>query len=329
MYTMTETVLIRTGSYRNTEITDTEFNVIKPLTTGAKGMFITVDGTPAGFTDRAIRVKIADTNDISDNATPAPKKSDTDIMNDMRVRFGILDDMTRATVSSVVRGLVVTGPPGIGKSFGVEKIVDEATVMNKMSGTGKQFGVEKGAASPIGLYMLLHQYSAKGSLLVLDDSDTILYDELSLNLLKAALDSGKKRRLAWHSESRALEKYNVPDTFEFDGAIIFITNLDFSKARGKIGTHLEALMSRCHYLDMGISGSREKFLRCKQIVQDGMLASYDFTETEQDEILDFIFDNQAQLRELSLRMVKKIADLRKFSNSQWRAYAENTCLRNV
>lgn len=326
---MSDTVFIRKGSYRNAEITDTEFEMIKPLAEGAKGMFITVNGTGhAGLPDRAVRIKIANAADIGESTNSKPKKSDSEIMDDMRERFRVLDDMTRASVGGVVRGMVVTGPPGIGKSFGVEKIVDEAEVMKKMGNGGQKFGVEKGAASPIGLYMMLYQYATKGSLLVLDDSDTILYDELSLNLLKAALDSGKKRRLAWRSESKALEKYGVPEEYEFQGSIIFITNLDFERTRGKIGAHLEALMSRCHYLDMGISGTHEKFLRCQQIVQDGMLAEYMFNEVEEQEILDFIHANQTRLRELSLRMVKKIADLRKFSRKDWRVYAENTCLRN-
>lgn len=326
---MSNTVLIHKGKYRNIDIADTEFEVVKGLTQGAKGLFITVNGQGhAGLPDRQVRIKIADTADISTDIIVKPKKTDIEIMDEMRQRFRVLDDMTRATVDGVVRGMVVTGPPGIGKSFGVEKIVDEAEVMKKMGHGGQKFGVEKGAASPIGLYMLMYQYSSKGSLLVLDDSDTILYDELSLNLLKAALDSGKKRRLAWRSESKALEKYGVPDEYEFEGAIIFITNLDFENTRGKIGAHLEALMSRCHYLDMGISGTHEKFLRCQQIVQDGMLASYMFNNGEEQEILDFIKENQTRLRELSLRMVKKIADLRKFSKSNWRIYAENTCLRN-
>jgi hypothetical protein len=175
--------------------------------------------------------------------------------------------------------------------------------------------------------MLLFQYANKGSVLVLDDSDTILYDEASLNLLKAATDSSSKRRLSWRSESNALKDAGIPNTFNFHGSIIFITNLDFEKTRGKVGAHLGAIMSRCHYLDMGITGTHEKFLRCKQIVADGMLRKYDFTPEAETEILDFIQVNQTNLRELSLRMVSKIADLRKMNAKSWKKYATATCLR--
>lgn len=324
-------VLIRTGSYRGTLINDTEFDVVKPLQEGAKGLFITVDGTPhAGFPDKPIRVTVPTADAVADTAALAPKMSDEEIMDQMRERFSILDDMTKAAVDGVVRGLIVTGPPGIGKSFGVEQIIEQAQMRKKIGGDSvkAEYGVEKGSASAIGLYCLLYKYAQPGSLLVLDDSDTILYDETSLNLLKAALDSGHKRRLAWRSESRALENAGVPDEYEFKGSIIFITNLDFEKTRGKIGAHLEAIMSRCHYLDMGISDSHHKFLRCKQIVADGMLKTYNFTDDAEHEVLEFIRVNQRNLRELSLRMVKKIADLRKMDERRWEMYAKSTCLRN-
>lgn len=331
---MTDTVLVRKGSYRNAEIENTVFDLVKPLAEGAKGLFITVDGTGhAGLPNRAIRIKVDSDTDVELNGTVDVEeitvRSDDDIMDEMREKFRVLDDMTYAALDGVVRGMIVSGPPGIGKSFGVEKIIDEADELKSIGRlpSDAEFGVEKGAATPIGLFMLLYQYSARGSLLVLDDSDSILYDELSLNMLKAALDSGKKRRLNWRSESRALEREGVPSSFEFRGSIIFITNLDFTQTRGKIGNHLEALMSRCHYLDMGIHDSHEKFLRCKQIVQDGMLASYEFDDKAEEEILHFIWEHQKKLRELSLRMVTKIADLRKMNAGKWRVYAENTCLR--
>jgi len=156
-----------------------------------------------------------------------------------------------------------------------------------------------------------------------------LYDETSLNLLKAALDSGKKRKISWKSESRVLRQEGIPDDFEFKGSVIFITNLKFEKARGKIADHLGAIMSRCHYLDLTMDTMREKFLRCKQIVGDGMLDEYGFDKKEQQMLLDYIYTNRNRLRELSLRMVTKIADLKKMNPAKWKAYVESTCMRRV
>ena len=163
-------------------------------------------------------------------------------------------------------------------------------------------------------------------MLVLDDCDTVLYDETSLNLLKAALDSGKKRKLSWLSDSALLRREGIPDSFEFKGSVIFITNLKFEATRGKLKEHLNAILSRCHYLDLTMDTMRDKMLRCKQIVADGMLNEYNFQENEVEEIMQFIDDNQTRLRELSLRMVTKIADLRKMNKDKWQIYAESTCL---
>jgi hypothetical protein len=247
----------------------------------------------------------------------------------MRERFEILDDMTQASIDGVVRGMVVTGPPGVGKSFGVEAVLEKNSLFDKLAGNKLRFEVIKGASSAIGLYKVLYQNADRNNVLVLDDCDTVLYDETSLNLLKAALDSSKKRKLSWNTDSALLRREGIPDTFEFKGSVIFITNLKFDKVRGKIKDHLDAIMSRCHYLDLTMDTTREKVLRCKQIVQDGMLNEYQFTQDEQDEVMNFMIDNKDKMREISLRMVTKLADLKKSMASKWKRTAEVTCMRRV
>ena len=330
-------VKIVNGTYRNLEIKDAVFPLVKDYKEGKNGNFITVDGSAVtGFPDRSIRIKVVSKDDfemLEDGesvvtAQAAQAETDDEIIERLRERFEILEDMTYAACDGVVRGMVVTGPPGVGKSFGVEKVLKEAGIMKKLSQDSlRKFGVEKGAATPIGLYQLLYDYSANGSVLVLDDCDSVLYDELSLNLLKAALDSSPKRTLSWRSESRALANNGVPDTFEFKGSIIFITNVKFERTRGKLKDHLDAIMSRCHYLDLTLDTMRDKFLRCKQVIGEGMLTSYKFPEDEQKDLMDYIYTNKNKLREMSLRMVLKIADLKKMNASKWKSYAESTCMK--
>jgi hypothetical protein len=72
---------------------------------------------------------------------------------------------------------------------------------------------------------------------------------------------------------------------------------------------------------------REKVLRIKQITKDGMLDSYDFENGEEDEVIQFIDDQKAKLRELSLRTVLKIADLRKSFPTNWKNMAEVTVMK--
>jgi hypothetical protein len=257
--------------------------------------------------------------------------SDEEIMERLRERFTILDDMTRAVKKGDVRAMIVTGPPGVGKSFGVEKVLAKHDVFADVAQNEKlkKYEVVKGAMSAIGLYKKLFEFSDKKNILVFDDCDSVLLDDLSLNILKAALDSSKKRTIHWNTDSRLLRSEGVPNSFEFKGGAIFITNIKFDNVRSKkLRDHLEALESRCHYLDLTIDTEREKILRIKQVITEcGMLDDYEFSDLEKEVLVDFIDDNKKKLRELSLRTVLKVADLKKSMPNNWRAVAEVTCMR--
>jgi hypothetical protein len=81
---------------------------------------------------------------------------------------------------------------------------------------------------------------------------------------------------------------------------------------------------------LAIDTNREKILRIKQVVNDNdMLARYDFEQCIKDEIVEFVEANQERLRELSLRMVLKLADLRKSFPASWKAMAKTTCMKRV
>jgi hypothetical protein len=263
-----------------------------------------------------------------------PKQSnetDAEIIERLRERFEILEDMTRAVKKGDVRAMIVSGAPGVGKSFGVEKVLAKHQLMADVADDQKlkKFEIVKGAMSAIGLYSKLYEYSAEKCILVFDDCDSVLLDDLSLNILKAALDTSKKRTIHWNTDSRLLRSEGVPNSFEFKGGAIFITNINFANIKSKkLQDHLAALESRCHYVDLTIHTEREKMLRIKQIVGDGMLAEYEFTPEANAELIEFIDANKKRLRELSLRTVLKCADLmRTFKGDKWKRVAEVSLMR--
>lgn len=259
-------------------------------------------------------------------------ETDDEIMDRLKQRFDILDDMTRAVKAGHVRSMIVTGPPGVGKSFGVEKVLSKHDLLADVANDSKlkKYEIVKGAMSAIGLYRKLYEFSDKKSILVFDDCDSVLLDDLSLNILKAALDSGKKRMIHWNTDARSLKDNGVPNSFEFKGGAIFISNIKFDHVKSKkLRDHLEALESRCHYLDLTIDTEREKILRIRQVVRDsGMLDSYDLDDISKQEVVEFIASNSKRMRELSLRMVLKVADIRVSMPHNWRAVVEVTCMRN-
>jgi hypothetical protein len=265
-----------------------------------------------------------------ENNKRVTKETDEEIIERLRGRFEILDDMTRAVKAGKIRSMIVTGPPGVGKSFGVEKVLEKHDVFANVANDQKlkKYEVVKGAMSALGLYAKLFAYSDPKNILVFDDCDSVLLDDLSLNILKAALDSGNKRMIHWNTDSRLLRQEGIPSSFEFKGGAIFITNIKFDHVKSKkLKDHLEALESRCHYLDLTIDTEREKLLRIKQIVGDGMLDKYNMTAEEQSSLLEFINVNKSKLRELSLRMVLKLADLRVSFPQRWQEVAAVTCMR--
>ena len=334
------TILVRSGTYRNKSVANMAFELVEQYKKTANGGHVTVKNNNT-FPDcpDTIRIKVdgvASYEFVTGNADYAPAapaavtaESDEQVIERIRERFDILTEMTKAATNGDIRAMIVSGPPGVGKSFGVEQEIEKATLLDQIAGKRLRAEVVKGSATPIGLYQALYKYSDANCVLVFDDCDSILLDDVCLNLLKGALDSGKKRKISWLSESSALRREGIPDSFNFNGSVIFITNLKFDQMKSqKLRDHLDALQSRCHYLDLTLDTMRDKLLRIKQIAADGELfTDYDFEQIAQDEIIDFMDANQNKLREMSLRMALKIADLRKSFPLRWKAMASTTCMR--
>ena len=334
-------IKIKTGSFENKPVQDITFNLIKDFEaykTG--GGFFLVDGKTASEGDyptRPIRVKVKDESAVEYIAVEQPltkkkvkKSTETDeqAMTRIKERFDILTEMVEATQEGVVRAMIVSGPPGVGKSFGVEAQLNKSDIFNKMADQAPKFEVVRGAMSAIGLYQKLFKFSNPGNILVLDDCDSILFDDIALNILKAALDSSKKRYISWNTESRVLANEGVPDRFEFKGSVIMITNIKFDYVRSKkLQDHLQAIMSRCHYLDLTMDTIRDRMLRCKQVLEDGeMLKDHMFSKEKEQELIDFMWEHKESLNEISLRMITKIADLAKMSDD-WKKLARVTCMK--
>jgi len=336
------TIIVKQGVYRNQPVVNQPFTLVKGFQTGRKGGYVTVKSNGVfGPEFDVVRIRVNGIDNIeytagepvSSNVLEMPKstkvETDEEVMDRIEQRFNILDDMTKAAINGDIRAMIVQGPPGVGKSYGVEYQLEKAGLFDKMSGRKIKYEVIKGAMTPIGLYATLYRHSDPKNVLVFDDCDSILLDDLALNILKAALDSGKKRRIHWNADSALLRREGIPDSFDFKGSVIFITNLKFDNIKSKkLQDHLEALQSRCHFLDLTLDTTRDKILRIRQIFRKGdLFQDYQLTPEQGEDIVQFMQDNHARLREISLRMALKLADLTKISGN-WRQLAESTCMRH-
>ena len=334
-------IIVKFGEYRNQAVVNTKFNLVKGYQTGKKGGYVTVknEGQFPIAID-VVKIKVNNIHDIEFNGAPViaeesqvvenvVSETEEDAMDRIATRFGVLDEMSRACIAGDIRAMIVTGPAGIGKSHGVTTQMEKATLFDQVAGNKTRFEIVKGAMSGIGLFAKLYKFSDAKNVLVFDDCD-IWEDQDAINVLKGALDSGKTRRISWNKDSRLLRDEGVPNSFNFNGSIIFITNKSFdARKASKIQPHLDALQSRCHFLDLTVNTERDKMLRIKQVHRDaegGLFADYDFSQVQTDEIMSFITENHNKLREVSLRMCLKVADLVKIS-ANWRELAKATCMK--
>ena len=129
-------IRIKAGAYRTTDVSGQVFQLVEQFKNTAKGSYVTVknSGKFPGFPED-IRVKVDAMSDyefVSEQefieagntpvtATEVAESGETDeeVIARIRQRFEILDEMTTAATSGDIRAMIVSGPPGVGKSFGV------------------------------------------------------------------------------------------------------------------------------------------------------------------------------------------------------------------
>ena len=259
--------------------------------------------------------------DMLARQTQKQNRSDKDILQDLTERFRILSLLTEGAVQTNVRAVTVTGAPGVGKTYTVEQILEHA---KKQYGT--RYEIIRGTLSAVNLYKLGYQMRSPGSIIVLDDADSIFNDEDALNILKVLCDSSDVRRVSWMKESQALKEDDVPTSYEFNGSMIFISNLNFQQfvdeGKNKYAQHFEALMSRSMYLDLRLHDRNELGVWVEHVATNGkMLAREGLTEQQSRAVLSFLREYRDQLRELSLRTVLKTAQLVK-SHREWEGMAK-------
>ena len=160
----------------------------------------------------------------------------------VKEKFSRLEKMVTMVAKNHSPSLIVCGDAGIGKTHttrkqlglqGLTEITTEATTDEKAKGTKKvpvkpgsnSFIYVKGYTSPMGLYSVLHNY--RTSLIVFDDCDAVFKNEVSINILKSALDSYDKRVVSWFSPKCTDLGYE--QQFEFSGRVIFLSNLQEEK----------------------------------------------------------------------------------------------------
>ena len=250
--------------------------------------------------------------------TMTAPRDDATVLKDLIKRFGMLDKLTRGCISNDIRSMIVVGAPGVGKTFTVESILENTPDL--------KFEIVKGGLSAVELYKMGYRNRRPGSVVIIDDADSIFSDEEGLSILKAMCDSSSTRRVSWLKDSSSLREDDVPQTYDFQGSFIFISNIDFQRyidtGGNKYVVHFEALMSRSLYLDLRVHDRQAISLWVEHVATHGkMFAKENVSEDVGRDILAFLKSNRDDLREYSLRTAVKLCGLAK-SHHDWKDMAQ-------
>lgn len=210
-------------------------------------------------------------------------------------KFDFLSDLTTMVVNNITPSILVCGSGGLGKTFSVTQTIKDNDVDES------NFLFIKGYSTARGLYNTL--YDNNGKLIVFDDCDSVLEDRVALNILKSALDSYEKRTISWSARMNKADVY--PQSFDFTGRIIFISNKDKSKIDG-------AILSRSLTVDLSMTPD-EKIQRMEYILPN-ILPDYEL-EVKKD-ALKFLSDNK-ESDNLNLRTLIMVSKIRNSYEETW------------
>jgi len=235
---------------------------------------------------------------------------------DINTRFGFVEKLVTMVATGVQPSAVITGEGGLGKTYTVTKtletngyrdITDLAEFeVGSIINTRKCFTMVKGYSTAKGLYRTLFENNK--SIIVFDDCDAVLRDPVALNLLKGALDSYGKRVISWNADMR---DDDLPRSFNFEGRVIFISNMDQSRID-------QAIRSRSMMIDLSMTLD-QKIDRMEHIALSAeFLPEYD-AKTKTD-ALALIREIKDDCKEVSLRTLISVTKVRA-SNKDWRDLA--------
>ncbi len=259
-----------------------------------------------------------DTSDID-----LPQETDEERSVRIRRRYETLERMAHRVASGALPSLIVSGPPGLGKSYTVEQVLAEEEV---------EHDIMSGTISAVGLYIALYE-QREGGVVVLDDCDDVFRDETCLNILKAVLDSSDARTVSYRKEAHWMKERDIPSKFDFEGSVVFCTNIDFELAirkGGSMAPHFAALVDRSLYLSLTMRTQADFLTRLNHVaIEDNLLVDRGLSEEQAHEIMDYIVDNVDNFYGLSIRLVQQIAFCYQDDYDNWKFDVEATKMRTI
>lgn len=227
-------------------------------------------------------------------------------------RFKFIEQLVGMVATGQQCSAIITGKGGLGKSYTVIKALKDRGLLN-VSGTETAcseydtYRIVKGYSTPKGLYRTL--FDNQNNIIVFDDTDAVLDHDVSLNILKAALDSYSQRIINWNAD---LKGDDLPREFEFNGRIIFISN----RSHHSID---QAIRSRSMMVDLTMT-NEEMIERMGYIAEQKSFMPEIDLEVKQDSV-DFLSNHLDEVKDISLRTLISVIKIRN-NGGDWEKFAK-------
>ncbi len=224
-------------------------------------------------------------------------------------RFDFIGQVVNMVVEGESKSVIISGSGGLGKTFTVMTALKEAGLIDCASDdcdeeNAGHYEVIKGFTTPKSLYRLL--YNNRERIVVFDDCDSVWDNPTSVSLLKAALDSYETRTLSWLSERFGSDDDELPQSFEFKGKIIFVSNLT-------LGELDQAVLSRCLYVDVSMTPA-EKINRIRTLAK---VIRPDMKMEHKLEVIEVLAGFAEKIGDLNIRTFLKGCEVRHRGQENW------------
>lgn len=216
-------------------------------------------------------------------------------------KYKILQLLTRGVCDRNLKGMVIHGDPGIGKTYTIEQVLLEYPKLTVIRRTG--------AVTPLEIYNQLGDYPTNNHLHLFDDCDDAFKQEKALNLMKGALDTKEPRVISWGSSSSKVRHEEVI----FNGVVLIITNTDMSDS-----PHYRAILDRVHNFNFTLT-MPERIVKIQEVAEKS-------SHPSAQDVAGWMFDNATTLghNKVSLRTFSKLIDLSTISPQNWKELAHAT-----
>lgn len=236
--------------------------------------------------------------------------------NKIKREFCIIKDATQMLSSGRIHGMIVSGPPGIGKTHIVSKVL-------------RGFGNEPMPLSPASNAGLIEALYNAGDRVLLGDDTEQFINGATVGTLKKALDPVPKNRLIVY-QAKLNKKSSDKKPFDglpflFRGKLCLLMNPSPHRPEQwprRLHTHLRALTSRVSVFTICDDLEVTWEYTCYLAICEGLLQRQGYSLSVANMALAYLTDTMYAAQDASPRRLEQIARTIKLQPHVWRDVLE-------